>query len=202
MRRVKLFTYAYPFNHMYDAFDHQRFDVVPCDIIRETPDLVLIPGGADVSPRLYGQKFGVHTNIDHGRDRFDIAIFNFCRNNRIPMLGICRGCQFLAVMAGAQLIQHINIERHYSMPHDVMDVSTKEFFVTNSTHHQAVNGEYPGTLEITALATSTGTVEAWKTTSATAFKAAAVQWHPELMTEWLNNRGIEYFNDLAGWVLS
>lgn len=95
-------------------------------------DLALFTGGADVDPSLYGQPRGKYTTTNIERDLYEKEIFNECRKNNIPMLGICRGSQFLCVMAGGKLIQHQenpkyihNITTHYG------DISI------TSTHHQS-----------------------------------------------------------------
>jgi len=97
-------------------------------------DLFLFTGGADVHPSLYGEKEFEGCNYDIQRDIRERVLFNIAVNNDIPMIGICRGGQFLNVMSGGKLWHDVdNHGRH----HDVIDVKTnKHYQAIVSTHHQ------------------------------------------------------------------
>lgn len=70
------------------------------------PDLVCFTGGADVSPELYCQpNTSSHTNP--ARDLVEVGQFLKYRFLSIPMVGICRGGQFLNVMLGGSMVQDI-----------------------------------------------------------------------------------------------
>ncbi len=68
--------------------------------------LVCFTGGSDVSPELYG-----HRNLESGcnkaRDEKEVLIFEMAKKHGIPMTGICRGSQFLNVMCGGTMVQHL-----------------------------------------------------------------------------------------------
>jgi anthranilate/para-aminobenzoate synthase component II len=96
-------------------------------------DLVLFTGGEDVNPILYGENVGKHTHYNHKRDLTENHIYNIFRNKNVLKLGICRGSQFLTVMNGGKLIQHV--EGHAQGPHQIMDLKTGKYEIT-STHHQ------------------------------------------------------------------
>jgi len=99
-------------------------------------DLVMFTGGADVDPRLYG---GVHTDISFitpDRDRVEEVVFNLCLKHGIKMTGICRGFQFLNVMCGGKMYQHIN--HHGGVSHNVLFPATGQEAMVTSTHHQLV----------------------------------------------------------------
>lgn len=97
-------------------------------------DLVIFTGGEDVSPHFYGENPGKYTNNNYHRDKEEEIIFALCVSNSIPMVGICRGAQFLCVMSGGKLVQHVS--GHGVMHgHDIKTYDGKEFNVT-STHHQ------------------------------------------------------------------
>lgn len=96
-------------------------------------DLICFTGGADVTPSLYGDKAHQYTGNDVHRDKEEGEVYQFARKNNIPMVGICRGAQFLNVMSGGRMYQHV--EKH-TMPHEITDLQTGEVVYVTSTHHQ------------------------------------------------------------------
>ena len=101
----------------------------------KTADCVVFTGGADVSPSLYGETAHPTTCSDPERDEYEKRIFDECVENDIPMLGICRGSQFLNVMNGGSLWQ--NVDGHaLSGTHTFLDWNGKLVAGVTSTHHQ------------------------------------------------------------------
>lgn len=101
----------------------------------EDIDLVVFTGGADVSPRLYNEQKGKYTNINEKRDKIEKDYFNAFKY--IPKLGICRGSQFLTVMNGGKLIQHVSGHtQSHSMEMKDSPFSITQTFEITSTHHQ------------------------------------------------------------------
>lgn len=98
-------------------------------------NLVQFTGGADVSPEFYGQKKHPFTHCNKVRDQRERIIFNIALKNKIPMAGVCRGGQFLHVMNGGILWQHVDKHAEYGS-HKVVDMETGESFRASSTHHQ------------------------------------------------------------------
>lgn len=94
-------------------------------------DLVLFTGGSDVDPRLYNQSEGRRTHVDAKRDQFEKEVFEMAQKRHIKMLGVCRGSQFLCVMAGGELVQDMYHPHH----HDIKTWDNKTFRCI-STHHQ------------------------------------------------------------------
>ncbi len=94
--------------------------------------LVLFTGGADVSPSLYGEEAAAITDTVPRRDIYESITFQRSKTLGIPMVGICRGSQFLNVMAGGKLCQHL--EGH-GFWHSMTTYDGKTFEVS-STHHQ------------------------------------------------------------------
>lgn len=95
-------------------------------------DLIVFTGGADVNPRMYGSPRHVLTNFSDFRDDHDKAVYEIAKINKIPMVGVCRGSQFLTVMQGGSLIQHVtgHLGTHF------MHTSKGKAFLVTSTHHQ------------------------------------------------------------------
>ncbi len=98
-----------------------------------TYKLILFSGGADVSPKLYG-----HTSpkgfcgCDHRRDVEEKEVFDLALDFNIPMVGICRGSQFLNVMCGGTLVHHLD---NHGVTHS-MRTNFGELISVTSTHHQ------------------------------------------------------------------
>lgn len=98
-------------------------------------DFLFFSGGADVNPELYGQKKGKNTFIDAARDTMCQTIVHSYQG--VPKFGICRGSQFLTVMAGGKLIQHVegHTSSHKIDVHFEGNTRPSTFDIT-STHHQ------------------------------------------------------------------
>lgn len=158
-------------------------------------DAVVIAGGADIDPAYYSST--PHETTDKprtDRDSTERAIYLAARERGLPVLGICRGMQMMAVVSGGSLIQDLP-SAGYGTAHRVAPGTFTEHgatfapdslvarihggteLVVNSSHHQAVAD--PGTLRVTGHAAD-GTVETLEDQDA-AF-VLGVQWHPE-MTE-------------------
>lgn len=96
-------------------------------------DLVCFTGGEDVSPDLYGDTRHHYTHSSITRDTREAILFKIMRDKGTPMVGICRGGQFLNVMNGGRMYQHV--EKHTS-DHLMEDARTGEQLFVSSTHHQ------------------------------------------------------------------
>ena len=115
-------------------------DMFNLKVIHKTEDLrgthaVLFGGGTDVSPRLYGERVGRYTDHpDDNRDNFETQCFLECDYDGRPMIGICRGSQFLTVMVGGSLVQHVT-GHAVGKCHDIVTHDGRQLRV-NSFHHQ------------------------------------------------------------------
>ena len=152
-------------------------------------DGLLLCGGSDVDPEYYGEKIDGAVGIDADRDAAEFAVIKAFAEAGKPILGICRGHQFLNVFFGGSLYQHLpESDMHRStngekITHEVTadaDTIVSELygtvFTTNSTHHQAVKRIGTG-LRATAR-WENKYVEACEHTTLPIF---SVQWHPERM---------------------
>lgn len=117
-----------------------------CDV-----DVVLFTGGADVNPELYGHTKHPTTGYSMACDALDLEVFNLARktNSKIKFAGICRGSQFLCVMAGGKLIQDCKNHAIWGT-HEATDFEGVKYWVT-STHHQM---QYPLDVQHKVLAWS------------------------------------------------
>jgi hypothetical protein len=101
-------------------------------------DAVVLWGGRDIHPSFYKQMPNSHNGapmMPSERDIFEWKTMLYCRVNNIPLIGICRGAQFLCVGAGGTLIQHVT---NHDRDHDIITNMGKQIRVT-STHHQMMN---------------------------------------------------------------
>ncbi len=123
-------------------------DINYCDV-----DVVLFTGGADVNPKLYGHTQHPTTGIFELADELCLTVFNKAKqdNPLVKFAGICRGSQFLCVMAGGKLVQDLQGHAIYGT-HEAIDYEGVAHEVT-STHHQM---QYPCDVQHKVLAASVG----------------------------------------------
>lgn len=103
-------------------------------------ELVCFTGGADVHPKFYGEEVHPRTYANEARDIQCFTIFNHCVANSIPMVGICRGSQFLCVANGGGLWQHVD-GHAVGGSHSARDVKGGYDIEVTSTHHQMMRPE-------------------------------------------------------------
>lgn len=99
-------------------------------------DLIIFTGGEDVSPNLYNEIPHITTSSNYVRDQFEVAMFNKFRRRQIPIIGICRGSQFVTVMSGGRLVQ--NVENHAIRGTHPLFIPGRTLPIAEitSTHHQ------------------------------------------------------------------
>ena len=160
-------------------------------------DGLILSGGADINPLKY-QEEPTRTigSIHPERDDFDYALLKSALKEKVPVLGICRGHQFLNVFHGGTL--HQDIESAYEGAYEHRQTGNHEFgthtvliekkswlykvlgkkqIIVNSLHHQAVKDLAPG-FKITATSKD-GVVEGIEKKKGSF--CVGVQWHPEMM---------------------
>lgn len=160
------------------------------DVDLEACDGLLLPGGWDLNPSLYGQENNACEGVDDALDALQYAALDAFVKAKKPVFGICRGQQLINVYFGGTLIQHLpQAEAHsrFGQPQDKVHGTRAEpesilrrlyceRFPVNSSHHQAVDTLGEG-LRVTQYADD-GVIEGLEHPSLPLF---AVQWHPERM---------------------
>lgn len=160
---------------------------------------VMLTGGGDVDPSLYGEApHPTYVAAEPGRDAFEMALARAAMAADLPVLAICRGMQVLNVAMGGSLVQDVPSEIHGALTHSIpeprfaiahevwvaknsrlwtimADKLDGEALQVNSRHHQAVKRVADG-FEVSATAPD-GVIEAMER-PASRF-CVAVQWHPE-----------------------
>lgn len=113
----------------------------------EDLSLVVFTGGEDVSPELYGARKHHSTHNNPHRDQYESDVFRECLDRDIPMVGICRGAQFLNVMSGGEMYQDVT---YHLGDHLITDLETGESVHVSSTHHQMMKPSPNGRLVASA----------------------------------------------------
>ena len=154
---------------------------------------LLLTGGGDLDPSLYGQAPGEQLyGVNRLRDDFEVEMLHAATEIGIPVLAICRGLQLVNVAHGGSLDQHITdrggLEAH-GVPSggnpvlhevrvdprsDLFNMMRLERVVSSCHHHQAVATVGQGLRPVAW--TDDGIVEGVEDTAAS---VVAVQWHPE-----------------------
>ena len=102
----------------------------------ELSDIVQFTGGSDVTPALYGEEPHQLTNSCKVRDEREMLVYAAALRMEKPMVGICRGGQFLNVMNGGKMNQHINGHCcSHNITYEDVDGEMQSVRVS-STHHQ------------------------------------------------------------------
>lgn len=159
-------------------------------------DGLLLPGGGDIAPELYGEKLHPKTKyINRDRDDFEISLFSKAIEQNIPVFGICRGIQIMNVAMGGSLYQDIRdlypkpSRNHQKLSNDqwhdvsiepdtkLMEIVGTNTDEVNSAHHQGIK-EIGDGLVATARSDD-GIIEAFE--YQLHLWAIAVQYHPERM---------------------
>ena len=176
----------------------------------DTLDAIVLSGGGDFNPLWAGeQPVPQLHNINNERDLPELLLTRYAFDRQLPMLGICRGIQTLAMSLGGHveqdikstptLIKHSQTSHQSTQTHSVnitpgtllSDIFDGEDTIyVNSFHHQAVDN--PGNHMRTAATAPDGTIEAIE--SSEQKPVIGVQWHPE----WLADDGLPLFR----WLVS
>lgn len=175
----------------------------------DTLDAIVLSGGGDFNPLWAGeQPVPQLHNINNERDLPELLLTRYAFDRQLPMLGICRGIQTLAMSLGGHveqdikptptLIKHSQTSHQSTQTHSVnitpgtllSDIFDGEDTIyVNSFHHQAVDN--PGKHMRTAATAPDGTIEAIE--SSEQKPVIGVQWHPE----WLAEDGLPLFRWLV-----
>jgi putative glutamine amidotransferase len=159
-------------------------------------DGLVLAGGVDVEPDRYGAERHPSVQLSRpDRDDTELVLARLARERDVPVLGICRGMQVMAVAAGGSLVQHLpdllGHPEHAPAPatyggHPVdvepdsrlAQIVGERLDTVPTYHHQGV-ADAPG-FTMTARADD-GTPEAMEDRSR--YFCVGVQWHPEVDTD-------------------
>lgn len=149
-------------------------------------DALLLPGGGDIDPVLFGQLNRGSREIDAALDRIQLMILKDFVREKKPVLGICKGMQLINIFFGGDIIQHLPCHccHEYIGRDQIHETRTTErsflsdlygpHFAVNSAHHQGCGrpGKNIAYLQLAADGTAEGLChDRWP--------VIGVQWHPE-----------------------
>ena len=156
-------------------------------------DGLLLMGGVDVNPKLYGAKRDERTQpSQNDRDEHEMGLLEDALERDVPVLAICRGFQLLNVAMGGSLLQNIDDESHRARNDDsawhevtVSDQASRlagaykgeDKLRVNSRHHQGVTEPLMADGLRCVASSHDSYVEAFE--SAEHRWTVGVQWHPE-----------------------
>ena len=168
--------------------------------VLESLDGIVFSGGNDIDPAYWGAERHPETEIDKERDTAELMLMRAAIEMDLPLLGVCRGMQVMAVAGGGTLHQHlpdvVGDDRHRGAKgtdplaadasaygrHDVVlkpgsraHALLGGHTTVNSFHHQAVDD--PGSFTATGWCPDDRVIEIIEDPSLT--YALGVQWHPE-----------------------
>ncbi|OFX68078.1 MAG: hypothetical protein A2X12_03195 [Bacteroidetes bacterium GWE2_29_8] len=152
------------------------------------PKKIILSGGDDVNPQLYGREYIEGSHISVYRDITEAKLIDIAIKKNIELLGICRGMQFINVYFGGKLIQNIeqelNIKGHNKgNKHKIKiteniqleDVDIND--VVNSYHNSGITKKIIGkNLKIFATDENGIIVEGIYHEK---YNIKGIQWHPE-----------------------
>ena len=164
-------------------------------------DGILFTGGHDVSPKIYGEERKASCGaVSELRDSMEAYLLDKCISDDKPLMGICRGIQFINAHLGGTLYQDLpteyacGVEHHMSPPYDrkahcvevlentqLADIIGAGVHDVNSYHHQAVKELSPKVVKMAV--SEDGLIEAIAVKDHSF--AIGVQWHPEF--SYINN---------------
>lgn len=106
----------------------------------EFADILVLWGGEDINPKIYGEKNSRAYTSPQGdrRDEFESRMFYHALGN-IPIIGICRGAQLSCALLGGKLWQHIEghtSDHQIKLNPKASKLTNKEKILVTSTHHQ------------------------------------------------------------------
>ena len=147
-------------------------------------DGLVLPGGVDISPSLYGQKNKASKNVNKSLDKLQYKLLDKFVKAKKPVLGLCRGMQLINVYFGGTLKQ--DIKGHRGVTHTttitsnswIYQVYKKKSMKVNSWHHQSVQ-QLGKNLIVTQRAKKGNVVEALEHKTLPVY---GVQYHPEIMS--------------------
>lgn len=192
-----LYRDGYPFSSL---FQHTRTTQLPKELAPNSGVLILW-GGEDISPSLYGEK-STHSNAHDqpsDRDTLEVNLALEAMDIGMPIIAICRGAQLMCALLGGKVIQDVT---GHGREHHIT-TNTGLTLATSSLHHQML---YPWNIEHELLAWSVsrsehyqGEVDEWAFPDHALTetndiiepevmwfpqgKCLAIQGHPEFMRE-------------------
>lgn len=174
------------------------------DIFFTDLDALVLQGGSDISPEMYGEE-GILDNRwpgDKYRDLYEIKLIKRALAQGIPIFGICRGFQLLNVYFNGSLYQDFKSQHETKLEHrnavaydkilhaveisdggilgDIYPQLKDKQLMVNSVHHQGIKA-LGDEFKVEALSAGDGIIEAFSRMEDGKSLILGVQWHPEFL---------------------
>ena len=133
MTKLKVYVDVIGNPNYMDWFISDRFEYIRKDSRKQT-DLAIFTGGSDIDPSFYNETQHTSTYSNLKRDKNELGLFSIYKQDKVPMLGICRGSQLLTVANGGKLIQ--NVDGHDILEPHSITLFDGSYVDIMSTHHQ------------------------------------------------------------------
>jgi len=193
----------YPFHH----FASKLETVFLPEQLKDKNSILILWGGEDISPSLYGEKPNKYTYAKDTlstRDEVEVSLAKEAIKLGIPVIGICRGAQLMCALSGGKLVQHVN--NHSNGAHQI-ETKDGHRIKASSLHHQMmipfeipheviaksrinISGSYLGENNVNIEMPCEPEIVYFPET-----KCLAIQGHPEYMEE--NTLFVQYCNKLV-----
>lgn len=163
----------------------------------EDANILLLGGGEDINPELYGAPKGYRTWFNSRRDAEESKDIKYAMQMDIPIVGICRGMQMLTAATGGYLIQ--DVTSHAGGGGHSVETIDGSVIKVNSLHHQMcvpnggealawsfnISKHYLNGDDVDIkddLADEFGDVRELEAIYFNSINSLGVQWHPEMMS--------------------
>ena len=142
------------------------YNISNIDSILNLADGIILTGGEDIYPLMYNDTNNIKLSgeFDFRRDTLEKKLFDYAFNNKLPLIGVCRGMQMMNVASGGTLFGDLPTEigdsimhrNNGEVMHNIMVTNNnidnismifpvngkvlpkKQFFKVNSWHHQGL----------------------------------------------------------------
>ena len=142
------------------------YNISNIDSILNLADGIILTGGEDIYPLMYNDTNNIKLSgeFDFRRDTLEKKLFDYAFNNKLPLIGVCRGMQMINVVSGGTLFGDLPTEigdsimhrNNGEVMHNIMVTNNnidnismifpvngkvlpkKQFFKVNSWHHQGI----------------------------------------------------------------
>ncbi len=171
------------------------YSISNIDSILDIADGIIITGGEDINPLLYGDTVNLKLcgEINNRRDTLEKKLFDYAFENKVPLIGVCRGMQMINVALGGSLYGDIPLEigtdvihrNNGEVMHEIVLTEScplifpegQDTFMVNSWHHQGLK-KIPKEIHVVARSYD-GLPEAIYIDDKIHPFLIAVQFHPE-----------------------
>lgn len=179
-------------------------------------DGIIFSGGNDIDPKLYGiQNSELSTDISEARDKQELLLYEWCFEDKKPILAVCRGMQLLNVFLGGTLYEDIPLQLPQASDHNISGTKRDFEYVAhnlkvdpdsklasilgatqisaNALHHQAIKDLGKG-LQPVAWAED-GVIEAVEMSGEQFI--IGIQSHPEVLESSVETKWRKIFNEFV-----